>query len=291
MLIRMLQNLDHRIPLRHRGAVDEILQRRKRQDEDAHDSDERNEIADIERDGPVENLAEPERAKLHRAAIQAGARKNPVKVALMLVGTLSSLWRFPVKSGPAERLEEVAVDASGLCGDRTSAYFVTSPGLARTGKTYRGKENDRLHLAHDEVAVYDLAARDSVRLGRRDGARFVDAAPVSLLLDRWMEELAARVGYAVEPIRFRPNLFVRAVAEFQGNEAVLEGRTLHVGSVALTVRCPIERCVVTTYDPAGGASDPRILRYIARERNALMGVYCDVVTPGVVRIGDAVCAD
>jgi uncharacterized protein len=206
----------------------------------------------------------------------------------MLVGTLSAIWRFPVKSGRGERLEEVAVEATGLCGDRTSAYLVASSEHPRAGKPYRGKENERLHLVSGDAAVRELAARDSVTLERCDGGRFFDDAPVSVLLDRWLEELSSAIGYAVEPIRFRPNLFVHAAADFADGEAALQGHTLRVGSVVLAVRYPIERCVVPTYDPAGKASDPRILRFIVRERNAWMGINCDVAAPGTVRVGDTV---
>ena len=60
-------------------------------------------------------------------------------------------------------------------------------------------------------------------------------------------------------------------------------RTISPAGSSRSGRCacgcvkPIERCVVTTYDPDGGASDPRILRYVAQERKTWMGIYCDVV--------------
>jgi uncharacterized protein len=204
----------------------------------------------------------------------------------VIVGTLASIWRFPIKSARGESLPEAAIETDGLRGDRTSAYVVVSPGDARSGKTFRGKENDRLHLVDDDAAARALAARREIELERHDDSRFFDDAPVSLLLDRWLEGLSAHLGYAVEPVRFRPNLFVRAASDFRDGEAALAGRTLALGSAVLRARYPIERCVVTTYDPAGGPSDPRILRYIAQERNTWMGVYCDVLEAGTVRVGD-----
>jgi hypothetical protein len=45
---------------------------------------------------------------------------------------------------------------------------------------------------------------------------------------------------------------------------------------------------VPTYDTDTGEADPRILRYIVQQRNNVMGIYCDVETEGVARIGDAV---
>jgi uncharacterized protein YcbX len=208
----------------------------------------------------------------------------------MIIGTIESIWRYPVKSLRFEALDETEIEPSGLRGDRTSAYVIRSHAHVREGKPLRGKENDRLHLVSDDSAVRALAAEQSVEIERRDGSRFFDDAPVSMLLDRWLESLSAHVGYAVEPLRFRPNFFVRAEPAFCENEAALTGRTLRLGGAVLRVRGPIERCVVTTYDQHGGESDPRILRFVAQQRGTHMGVYCDVVTPGIVHAGDVIAS-
>ncbi|HTU83106.1 MAG TPA: MOSC domain-containing protein [Candidatus Acidoferrales bacterium] len=203
----------------------------------------------------------------------------------MTIGTVGAIWRYPVKSLAAQPLERADVSTSGLAGDRERALWVRT-GHARAGKTYRGKENDRLHLARDGAAALGVAAAAGVDAELRDGERFFDAAPVSVLVDRWLRELGEYVGYAVEPLRFRPNLFVRAEPSFEQGEAQLVGAELMVGSVRLRVREPIERCVVTTYDPKGGDADPRILRFVAQSRNTWMGVYCDVLEPGTLALGD-----
>ena len=49
-----------------------------------------------------------------------------------------------------------------------------------------------------------------------------------------------------------------------------------------------ERCVMVNVDPDTTARDPRILRAIAQERDACLGVYGTPVQPGTVRVGDAV---
>lgn len=205
----------------------------------------------------------------------------------MVVGTLAGIWRYPVKSLRGEPLDRVAVAESGIPGDRGSALFVRS-GHARVGKTYRGKEHDRLHLMDDPQAAHELGALRGVELERRSGEHFFDGAPISILLDRWMHDLNAHVGYEVEPERFRPNFFVRANVDFTSGEAALEGAALQFGEVRLRVRGPIERCVAVTYDPHGGASDPEILRFVAQHRNAWMGIYCDVLAAGTAAIGDRV---
>jgi uncharacterized protein YcbX len=203
----------------------------------------------------------------------------------MHIGRLDTIWRYPTKSLHFEALDEAVVEPDGIRGDRTRALVVTA-GHARLGKPYRGTENDRLHLEADTESARALAAQRGVQTEEQGGERFFDAAPVSILVDRWLEGLCTHVGYAVQPSRFRPNLFVRASDGFSMLENDLVGWELELGPVRLRVRKPIERCVVTTYDPDGGANDPRVLRYVAQERKTWMGIYCDVVTTGVIRPGD-----
>lgn len=208
----------------------------------------------------------------------------------MVLGAIASIWRYPVKSLHFEALGEADVEPTGISGDRIAAYFVSSPDRPRSGKEFRGKENPTLHLLSDGPAVQSVAQQAQIEVERRQGDRFFDAAPISILFDRWLETLSEHVGYEVEPLRFRPNFFAAASAEFSGDEAAMPGRTLTVGTVVLRVRKPIERCAVPTYDLHGGPSDPRILRFIAQQRENVMGIYCDVVEPGIVRVGDEIAS-
>lgn len=210
---------------------------------------------------------------------------------MVQIGTLERIWRYPVKSLRGIALEHVAVEPDGLRGDRTSALFVTG-GHARSGKTLRGKEHNRLHLIDDaDTAIADAAGRGIATVAHDDEARYFDDAPVSLIVDQWLDGLNAHVGYPVEPSRFRPNFFVRASAGFEGAENALIGATVALGEVRMRVRCGIGRCVAITYHPGGDPADPQILRYVANERANLMGVYCDVVRAGRARAGDPVFAE
>ncbi len=204
----------------------------------------------------------------------------------MIVGTLAAIWRYPVKSLRGESLTIAEVTDSGIAGDRTTALFV-GHGHARAGKTYRGKEHERLHLTADPDEARALGAARGVELERRDGGRFFDTAPISLIVDRWLDELGTLLGRPVEVERFRPNFLVRADAAFAAGEAELTGWELQLGDVRLRAIKPIERCVVVTYDPCGGPSDPNVLRQVSQHRNTWMGILCDVVGPATVRVGDA----
>ncbi len=204
----------------------------------------------------------------------------------MVIGKLEAVRYYPIKSLRGDALDSVIVEASGIPGDRSRALFARNG--PRAGKTYRGKEHDRLHLFNEGRAAQDGARERGAELDLRPGDHFFDCAPISIILDAWMRELNAHVGYEVEWERFRPNFFVRADAT-RGSaplEEALVGAQLQLGTVRLRVCVPIERCVTITYHPRGEAGDPRILRFLAEKRNTLMGVYCDVVEPGAVRVGD-----
>ncbi|MBV9234069.1 MAG: MOSC domain-containing protein [Candidatus Eremiobacteraeota bacterium] len=209
---------------------------------------------------------------------------NPSSVRL---GTLCHIQRYPLKSLRPQPLDRARVELDGLAGDRAGALFVRS-GAQRVGKTYRGKENDELHLIADPNGALDAAARRGVEVELRCGERFFDAAPISLLFDRWLDDVSRYVGYAVEWQRFRPNFFVQAAANFNASEDALVDATVAIGSARFTVRAPTRRCAVPTYDPHGRGKDLRVQRFIVNERDNVMGVYCDVASAGEVAVGDAV---
>jgi hypothetical protein len=204
----------------------------------------------------------------------------------MLIGTLEAVRRYPIKSLQGIALDSVKVEVSGIPGDRSGALFALQG--AREGKTYRGKEHDRLHLLRDASDAQASAEERGVAVEVRHGEHFFDDAPISILVDEWLRELDAHVGYNIEWERFRPNFFVRSGASAQPIplEQTLVGAQLQVGTARLGVRSPIERCVTVTYHPLGETADPRILRFLAEQRNAWMGIYCDVLEPGTASVGD-----
>jgi hypothetical protein len=205
----------------------------------------------------------------------------------MLLGTLACIRRFPVKSLRGEELDVVHVDAAGIPGDRAQRLVVQS-GHSRVGEAYRGKEDARLHLTERVDEALSLAEARGITLRPESGEHFFDMAPISLMVDRWVDEVSAHVGYAVEPERFRPNFLVRAEEKFALREGDLQDAQIEIGEVRLRVRVANKRCVAITYHPEKDAPDPEILAYVARERAAILGVYCDVLRAGIARKGDSV---
>jgi len=199
------------------------------------------------------------------------------------LGEIVNIWTYPVKSLHRIEHEAVAVQEDGLAGDRRAALYVNSE-HARTGKTYRGKEDSRLHLIVEPDEARGAAASRGVAVEVRAGERYFDAGAVSLILDRWIAQVEAALGKRLDPLRWRPNFYVRSAAAVE--ESDLVGKSIAVGNVVLRVVKPIGRCVTTTYDQITGASDPEVLAFVARERDNNMGVYCDVERTGEVRRGD-----
>jgi MOSC domain-containing protein len=205
--------------------------------------------------------------------------------AAVPLGRLAGIWRYPVKSLAWEPLPTAEFDGRGMLGDRAAALFVTTPERPRSGKTLRGKEQPRFHTLADAAAAQRVADETALELEVRDEGPYFDAAPVSLVFDQWLDELEALCGMVCEPLRFRPNLFARALQPLPP-EAGLSGVRLRIGSALLQVSRPIVRCVTPSYDLVTAESSQELLRTLVQKRNNLMGVYCTVESPGSVTLGD-----
>ena len=111
-----------------------------------------------------------------------------------------------------------------------------------------------------------------------------DVMPLSLVSTQAVAGLGALVGAELDVLRFRPNLLVEATER----EEAWIGSTLRIGGMAMRADQPDERCVVVNVDPATGERDAAVLRTLARERSACIGIYGSTVQPGRVAVGDPV---
>jgi uncharacterized protein len=208
------------------------------------------------------------------------------------IGKLRAIHRYPVKALRGETLATADVFADGIAGDRTAALVVVSEGHSRTGKTYRGKENARLHtLATADGGVEAAAGAGLVAVRVDDAGRYFDLHPISLIFDAWVGALEALTGAPVETLRFRPNLVATGAPGFAQSAADLIGSTLRIGGAVLTVVSAIVRCVTPSYDLVTGERDRDLARALAVDLGNVMGVYCTVTQPGRVATGDAIARD
>ncbi len=118
--------------------------------------------------------------------------------------------------------------------------------------------------------------------------RFVDVAPVLLLT---MASLRAGArqhpGGTWDVRRFRPNLLIDADGEGWVEDEWC-GRVVRVGAVELLPLAGCVRCTMITRPQPGLERDLDIYRSVAREHGGTFGVWAEVRTPGVVRVGDPV---
>ena len=206
----------------------------------------------------------------------------------MEIGVVSGIWRYPVKSLAPEPLECAQLEHDGIPGDRVAQLLIES-GHARTGKAYRGKEHEQLHTIAQIERALDAAAARGVHARVVTGERyFDDDAPISLVFDHWIAEVEAALQMTLDPLRWRPNLYLRAMNGFARAEATLIGEVLEIGDAVVRVRDTIKRCVVTTYDVQGGEPEPGVLKYVAQRRANVLGIYADVESTGTVRPGAVV---
>ena len=120
-------------------------------------------------------------------------------------------------------------------------------------------------------------------------------AGISIIAAASIADLA-RVGGRSEELDSRR---FRMLIEIDGVEPYAEdswiGRDVKIGEAVVHPSGNIGRCVVTTHDPATAERDFDTLGVLATYRREIetteplpLGVVGDVVTPGLVRVGDAV---
>jgi uncharacterized protein len=130
-----------------------------------------------------------------------------------------------------------------------------------------------------------------VRCDRVGGTRV--AHPASLVSDGSLDALGAALGVgAVDARRFR------MLIELEDGQPHVEdtwvGGRIGLGETVLRISAPVPRCAMTTHDPDTGQRDLDTLHGIkeyrgqANGKDLMFGVWGEVETAGVIRIGDEV---
>jgi uncharacterized protein len=226
-------------------------------------------------------------------------------------GTVTGLWRYPVKSMAAEALTTVSISWAGVAGDRRWAFV--RPGSGSNGFpwhtirenpamwTYvpRLRSPDRPDKSAIEVRAPDGRSYDltdprlaaelgaGLRIMRLDRGLF-DAMPVSLITTATASALCGLAGVPANELRFRPNIVVAPAAGEPYAEEEWVGRTLRIGEVAIRVDRRDSRCVIVNVNPGTGHPDGPVLKVVGQHRRSYAGVYGTTVQPGQLRVGDDV---
>ena len=231
----------------------------------------------------------------------------------MIVGSVESLWRYPVKSMRGEELGETFIDAGGVRGDRLFAF--RSAAAPASFPYFTAREQRRMlsyrplvssdgeHPLEVETPSGDTLAIDDATLIERlrDGVDprhqislmqserpLTDAQPVSLISVQTVRALSDEINAATDKRQFRANIYLdlQGSAGFAENEFV--GRRLRVGDeVVLEIAERDTRCMMITVHPDTLGKTPALLKQVVQQHEGTAGVYASVVTPGRVRKGDA----
>lgn len=121
--------------------------------------------------------------------------------------------------------------------------------------------------------------------------RFMDSRSgyVSIVNLASVRDLSAKLGRALDPLRFRANLYVEGWPAWVENE--MTGQTLSLGAARAEVLKPIVRCAATHVDPTSAERDVDLVKALFDHYgHMLCGIYLNVTQSGAVGEGDAVVA-
>ena len=221
------------------------------------------------------------------------------------MASVTEIWRYPVKSMAGEPLESCLVTADGLEGDRRWALIDWSPN--RAGKwfnikqhsalmTYRSRlvdgtvevlapDGSSVRLDGDLVGRFEAESSRPLELRDLAGGNFDDSQVLVVNLAS-VEAFALEAGMPIDHRRFRANFYLDGLEPDE--ELSWLGRRLRVGDAALEVTSRCERCKVITMDPDTTEATPDLLRLLVDRHDERFGMYCRVVRPGRVAVGDFV---
>jgi uncharacterized protein len=134
--------------------------------------------------------------------------------------------------------------------------------------------------------------RGAPRVVSAEGHSFSDVAAkcvhiVNLATVRDLERVAGR---AIDPLRFRANLYVDGIAPWA--EFGWLDKTISIGAARLDVFTRTERCNATNVDPSTAKRDMAIPALLTRNfGHTDVGIYAKVATAGQVQVGASVTVE
>ena len=207
--------------------------------------------------------------------------------------TVTTIWRYPVKSMAGERLQSTELTVKGLVGDRVVQVYDrhdrvvtarTFPRLLRHHATL-GIDGeplvDGLPWRSREVGQFvEEAVGPGARLKRFDGSERFDILPLLVCTDGAVSMFGRDVR------RLRPNLMIGGVEGLA--ERTWPGAILRLPEAEIGLADLRGRCVMTTYDPETTEQDPSILRDIVRRFRGQLCLNAAVTRAGRVEVGHSI---
>ena len=243
----------------------------------------------------------------------------------MIVGRVSELWWYPVKSFLGQTVDQVIVRPEGIPGDRGLALADARSGRVLSAKHVHKLLEGRFESSKfllpdgttfsedDPEAVDELSSwlGRAVRIVRAAGddnrpeiegeegevfrgepGGLHDDSPVHLVTTSTLAHLTSLYPSGkFDPRRFRPNMVIDTGDAEGPVEQSWVGRTIRIGEAVLDVTKPCHRCVITTLPQAQLSHDPGILRTVNQLADRETGVYVLARADATVSVGDDVSVD
>jgi len=170
---------------------------------------------------------------------------------------------------------------------RSGCLLIQAPDRPRLVADTRTDEG-RAEIAAFLAEFLGPEARGTPRFVEAPGHNFTDVAAkrVSVIGLSSLHALEAAAGMALDPIRFRANVYVSGGEPWA--EFGLLGQEIQIGAARLRVVKRIVRCAATEVNPDNGERDAKPMRWL-REHfgHGDLGVYAEVLEGGRVAAGDA----
>lgn len=241
--------------------------------------------------------------------------------------TLTDIWRHPIKGIGCQRLPHTNLSAGApLPGDRAWAllhhgaaadtdtwqprrnFLVVANGPRLAQITASTLPSGLIHLRHPDLddLTFDpgtqgvqlinwitpiwpdtLASPSRLVSAPDQGMADNGVAQISIMNHASLRALSQRVGHALDPRRFRGNLWLDGLAPWEEFDWI--GKTLRIGHVTIQVTDRIQRCRATEANPDTGRRDVEPVKALhAGWGHQDFGVYATVMTDGKIATDDLV---
>jgi uncharacterized protein YcbX len=123
----------------------------------------------------------------------------------------------------------------------------------------------------------------------RSDRALTDCRPVSLISLRTIAQIGDELGLKLDTRRFRANVYAALESDQGFGEYAFVGRRLRIGAravVAVLDRDP--RCKMISIDPQTAEENKAVFGHVSRAHDGQAGVYCAVLTEGMVRTNDPI---
>ena len=225
--------------------------------------------------------------------------------------SVQEIWRYPVKSLGGEQLTTARVDELGIEGDRAWGIYDPETEMVLTGRrepallflSARIEDGRPLITCDDGSALVSdddlsnwMGRPVQLRSATNGPGTFENPMDIDNESDwvKWQSsgntfhDGGSKISFVSrdslgewDARRFRINLILDGSGEDD-----LSGE-VGVGSATLTVRKPIDRCVMVTRAQPGMARDLTVIKRVIKERDNKLGVGAVIAAAGRITVGDA----